>query len=204
MSEAADRPDDLQRRKRSDRARLTLMAGAGVAALGVYAISGDISQPESTPAGPGGGCFRYYPSVETCTSARVYTAQQCQTAFAGLSNGKMVPDGIMIRSTDGSVTSVQAVWRQSATGRLVDDNGTDVEGRLIDDTGSDIAGRQCRNPSSSSSSRRSTSGSSWGFGGSSGSSGDSGHSSSTGYAGTSPAVSRGGFGSYGSHFSGGG
>jgi len=194
MSEAADRPDDLQRRKRSDRARLTLMAGAGVAALGVYAISGDISQPDSTPAGPGAGaCFRYYSSVAACTSAGVYTAQQCQTAFSGLDSAKVAPDGVLIRATGGVITAKQAVWRQASTGRLVDDTGADVEGSL------------CRT-SSSSSSRRSTSGSSWGFGGSgsSGSSGDSGHSSSTGYAGTSPAVSRGGFGSYGSHFSGGG
>jgi hypothetical protein len=193
MSEAADRPDDLQRRKRSDRARLTLMAGAGVAALGVYAISGDISQPKSTPAGPApGSCFRYYQSAETCTSAGVFSAQQCQTAFAGLDSAKVVPDGVLLRATGGAITAKQAVWRQSTTGRLVDDTGANVEGSL------------CR--TSSSSSRRSTSGRSWGFGGSGSSSGsgDSGHSSTTGYAGASPAVSRGGFGSYGSRFSGGG
>jgi len=193
MSEPSDRPDDLQRRKRSDRARLTLMAGAGVAALGVYALAGgDISQPDSTPAGSGGGCFRYYPSVEACTSAGVYTAQQCQTAFAGLDGAKVKPDGVLLRATGGAITAKQAVWRQASTGRLVDDTGADVENTL------------CR--TSSSSSRRSSSGGSWGFGssGSSGGSGDSGHSSSTGYAGSSPAVSRGGFGSYGSHFSGGG
>jgi hypothetical protein len=198
MSEASGRPDDLQRRKRSDRARLTLMAGAGVAALGVYAVSGDISQPDSKPAGAtAGGCFRYYRSVETCTSANVYSAQQCQTAFAGLDSAKVTPDGVLMRASGGAITAVKAVWRQSSSGQLVDDTGTNVESSL------------CRT-SSSSSSRRSNS--SWGFGSSSGSSGgsgsygsgDSGHSSSTGYAGTSPAVSRGGFGSYGSHFSGGG
>jgi hypothetical protein len=97
-----------------------------------------------------------------------------------------------LRATGGAITAKQAVWRQSTTGRLVDDTGANVEGSL------------CR--TSSSSSRRSTSGRSWGFGGSGSSSGsgDSGHSSTTGYAGASPAVSRGGFGSYGSRFSGGG
>ncbi|MFZ4530446.1 MAG: hypothetical protein ACOYOJ_01400 [Alsobacter sp.] len=197
MSEASGRPDDLQRRKRSDRARLTLMAGASVAAIGVYAISGDISQPGSTPAGPGpGSCFRYYQSAEICTSAGVFSAQQCQTAFAGLDSAKVAPDGVLMRATGGAITAKQAVWRQASTGRLVDDTGADVEGSV------------CR--TSSSSSRRSNS--SWGFGSSSGGSGgsgsygsgDSGHSSSNGYAGTSPAVSRGGFGSYGSRFSGGG
>jgi len=197
MSEAVDRPDDLQRRKRSDRARLTLMAGAGVAALGVYAISGDISQPESTPASPGpGACFRYYPSVQACTSAAVFTAEQCKTAFAGLDGAKVMPDGVLIRGAGGAITAKQAVWRQASTGRLVDDTGADVEGSL------------CRSRSSSSRSGGSSRG--WGFGGSSGGdsgsygSGDSGHSSSTGHASTSPAVSRGGFGSSGAHFSSGG
>lgn len=197
MSEPSDRSDDLQRRKRSDRARLTLMAGAGVAALGVYALAGgDISQPESTPASPGpGACFRYYPTAEACTSAGVYTAQQCQTAFAGLDGAKVTSDGVLMRVNGGAVTAVQAVWRQAGTGRLVDDSGADVEGSL------------CRSRSSSSRGGGSSRG--WGFGGSGGDggsygSGDGGHAGSSGHAGTSPAVSRGGFGSFGSHFSGGG
>ena len=197
MTEPSGRPDDLQRRKRSDRARLTLMAGAGVAALGVYALAGgDIAQPESPAAGPGpGACFRYYPTVEACSSAGVYTAQQCQTAFAGLDGAKVKSDGVLMRVNGGAVTAVQAVWRQAGTGRLGDDSGADVEGSL------------CRSRSSS---RGGGGGSSrgWGFGGGgdSGSygSGDGGHAGSSGHASTSPAVSRGGFGSFGSHFSGGG
>ncbi|MFO1151351.1 MAG: hypothetical protein U1E62_23500 [Alsobacter sp.] len=175
-------------RKRSESARLKLMAGAGAAALGVYAVAPGASCPEG----------RFYRSLSECVSDNKVGEALCRAGFTA-DAGAGAPAGIVFSGPGwGTATSLVS----APGGGLMTQMGEEVD-----------EGAYCRAGQRSASSSRSSSGggssssrrSAWwggGDGGSSSSSSNSGYHAVSDGGGHS--VSRGGFGSSGHGFGGGG
>ncbi|WP_293865886.1 hypothetical protein [uncultured Alsobacter sp.] len=178
--------------KRSQNVPFKMMAGAGAAALGVYAIAPNSSCPQG----------RMYDTIAHCISDGKIGEQLCRDGFA-----KSGPNGAGVIFGGGRGGAFQPLTRNAAGFTTYEDGVTPV-----------ALGEVCRpgqSRSSSSSSRSHFGGSSSSSSGSSGSSGrgwfsafsggdSSTSSSSSGGDGGHSAVSRGGFGSSGHAFSGGG
>lgn len=160
--------------KRSDRVYLTTMAGAGAAALGIYALAPNSACPEG----------RLYPSLEQCLRDGKLDAALCRDGFEGRR------DPVLFRGPGGG-QSFAAVDAGGGMLRLSD-------GSLAD------GGSVCRTSdrsSGSSGSRGSSRSSFFGSGDNSSSSQSSSHASGSGGDGGG-AVSHGGFGGTGHAMSG--
>jgi hypothetical protein len=171
-------------RKRSESARLKLMAGAGAAALGVYALAPGASCPEG----------RFYRSVSECLSDNKVGDALCRAGFDA-DGGAGAPAGIVFSGPGWGTTTALV---SAPSGGLMTRMGDEVDDGAFCRAGQRSSGGGHSSGGSSGSSRKS-----WWGGGDSGTS-----SSGSGYHAVSDggghATSRGGFGSSGHGFGGGG
>lgn len=179
--------------KRSQNVPFRMMAGAGAAALGVYAIAPNSSCPQG----------RLYETVEQCISDNKLSDAICRDGFA-----KSRPGGAGVLFSGARGANAEALIRNASGTTTYDDGLTPVplgevcrrgEGRQSSSSSRTYFG----GPGSSGSSSSSSGGRGWFSAFSGGDSGSSTSSSSSG-GGSHSAVSRGGFGSFGHAFSGGG
>lgn len=181
--------------KRSQNVPFKMMAGAGAAALGVYAIAPNSACPQG----------RLYETVEQCISDNKLSDAICRDGFAKSRSGGA---GVLFSGARGA--NAEALIRNASGMTTFEDGLTPVPLGEVCRRGD---GRQSSSSSSrsyfggtggSSSSSSGSSGRGWFSAFSGGDSGSSTSSSSSGGEGSHSAVSRGGFGSTGHAFSGGG
>lgn len=168
--------------KRSQGVRLKVMAGAGAAALGLYAVMPHRSCDDR----------HYYETLDTCLAGGVLSADDCRTAFAAEPGAGSSRAGVM---SDGRGLALP-VSRQ-ADGRMLTSDGRGLNDALA------CGRRGSSSHTSGSSHSGSSSGSRRSWWGSSSSSSSSSSYSAVSSPDSGHAVSRGGFGSSGHGFFGG-
>jgi hypothetical protein len=173
-------------RKRSESARLKLMAGAGAAALGVYALAPGSSCPDG----------RLYRNLNECLSDNRVGEALCRAGFEA-DAGAGAPAGIVFSGPGWGTTTALVT---APGGGLMTRMGDEVDADAFCRVGQRSSGGGHSSGGSGGGVRRS----SWWGGGDGGSSSSS--SSNSGYHALSDggghSVSRGGFGSFGHGFGG--